>query len=175
MLCLDLHEIESNLMSTVKVKGVGYCVVRQAIHIDADKPTHIITGVFGLFDTIDESEEFIFSSSDAPVRHTKTEHSYTDGEHYYTISTVRHPQHHEKHRENQCYAVMVTEGKFNRYLSKEFFDKVINGDVVTSFPPRYLQIEAHSVNDERLAKEAFMLASSVLHNYSKVKLKVISI
>jgi len=143
-------------MPTVKVKGVGYCVVRQAIHIDADKPTHIITGVFGLFDTIDEAEEFIFSSSDAPVRHTKTEHSYTDGEHYYTISTVRHPKHAREHHEHHGkYHIIIHDGDKKFYLRKGFFNEVLRGGVIKigSSDITSSVSEAYATDDMELLKE----------------------
>lgn len=128
--------------------------MRQAIHIDSDKPSHIITGVFGLFDSIVEAEEFIFNSSDASVRHTNAEHSYTDGEHYYTISTVRHPVNITFKKSNR-YVVSIYNNNIRTYLRKRFFDEVLRGDVpsIRGSDITKVIMDAHVTDDHALAVE----------------------
>jgi hypothetical protein len=164
-------------MPNVKVKPIGYCVVRQPVHIDNYTLSNVITGVFGVFDTINKAEEFIFSVTDGTIRHTKTEHHYTDDEHYWTIHGIRTPmtKHHLAHLAKATqYAVMLSEGNVHRYLSKKFFDKVLSGDPIDTFPPSYFQADIHAVDDHALAVEAMNQAKNTLHKHPKVEFKVIS-
>jgi hypothetical protein len=167
-------------MSNVIVKSIGYCVVRRALNIDSDAPSHLINGVFGVFNSVSEAEKFIFSVSDGSVHHTKIERHYHDGEYFWSIHGVRTPTiHHEEKRhepkkKSTKHAVILTEGKMNRYLSKKFFDKVLSGDPITTFPPSYLQTATYAVDDHALAVEAMHQAKNILHKHPKVKFKVIS-
>jgi len=162
-------------MPDVKVKPIGYCVVRRALNIDSDAPSHLINGVFGVFNSVSDAEEFIFSVSDGSVHHTKIEHHYHDGEYFWSIHGVRTPtMHHEPKKKPTQYAVILTEGKMNRYLSKKFFDKVLSGDPIDTFPPSYFQADIHAVDDHTLAVEAMNQAKNTLHKHPKVEFKVIS-
>ena len=164
-------------MSNVAVKPIGYCVIRQPVHIDNHTLSNVITGVFGVFDTINQAEEFIFSVSDGTIRHTTTEHGYTDDGHYWTISGIRTPRtkHHLEHRDKAIkYAVRLTEGNVHRYLSKKFFDKVLSGDPIDKFPPSYFQADIYAVDDHVLAIEAKQQAKNVLHEHPKIEFKVIN-
>ena len=225
-------------MSNVIVKSIGYCVVRRALNIDSDAPSHLINGVFGVFNSVNDAEEFIFSVSDGSVHHTKIEHHYHDGEYFWSIHGVRTPtMHHEEKRHEPKkdykivqhgpyntysswrvaskahggtrlegnkdiaqyfdshgfavgewdgavgyifmkkpiqYAVMLTEGKMNRYLSKKFFDKVLSGDPITTFPPSYLQTVTYAVDDHALAVEAMHQAKNILHQHPNIQFKVVN-
>ena len=81
-------------MPKIKFKPTGYCVIRQSV-INDDNDSFItngITGVYGVFDTINEAGEFIFSVTDGAISNAKIGHQYTaDYENVYSIHDTRTP------------------------------------------------------------------------------------
>lgn len=97
-------------MPNIKFEPTGYCVVRRAVNIDYNQVTHVINGVFGVFNTRDEAEDFISNFSDNAIVLNKDINSYLDGESYFTISNINKPVYYKK-------SSIVQRGPYTTYKS----------------------------------------------------------